>query len=369
MSLNETVTNATSASGLTSAIQNILNVNSTMAEVLVSLLFLGIAGLVGWASYFFINKYVCGWTKKTSTTLDDEIVGAVKVVIIIMIVILGIEYALSPLSFLQQYNGYLEGLFLVIQILLSAYAVSRISHVITDWLIGRTLVGNGKGSNHILFILKKLLTVIIFVVAFIIILYTLNPLQDVLATALVGFGVGGIAVAFALQNTLSDFFSAFAIYFDHPFEIDDFIVIGEYSGTVTNIGVRSTRIKLLQGEELIISNKELASTRIRNFRKLQKRRVSFTVGVTYNTPLSKLKKIPDMIKEIVKNVEVAQLDRVHFTQFGDYSLKFDIVYYVNSSAYSVYLDAQQKINYAILEAFEKEGIEIAFPTSAVYLKK
>ncbi len=185
----------------------------------------------------------------------------------------------------------------------------------------------------------------------------------------VGLGVGGIAIALAVQNTLSDVFSAFSIYFDRPFEIGDFVVIGDQSGTVTNIGMKSTRIRLLQGEELVISNKELTSTQVRNFKKLEKRRINFKLGVTYDTPLEKLKKIPDIVRQIIEAQEFADLDRVHFYEFGDFSLKFEIIYYVLVADYNKYMDIQQAINFAIKGAFEKEGIEMAFPTQTIFLNK
>jgi small-conductance mechanosensitive channel len=285
-----------------------------------------------------------------------------------MIVVLGIEYALSPLSFLKPYSDTLSKFFLVIQILLVAFAITRVSNIVADWYVGRTALSTGKNSRHLLFILKKVIQIIVFTGAIIVILYSLN-IHDVLTGTLLGLGVGGIAVAFALQSTLSDFFSAFSIYFDHPFEIDDFIVVGNYSGTVKNIGVRTTRIQLLQGEELVISNKELTNTSVRNFRKLEKRRVTFTIGVIYDTKAEKLKKIPFVIKDIFEGMDRVKLDRVNFTEFGDFSLKFLIVYYVNSSAWGEYLDLQQQINIGIKEAFEKENIEMAFPTSTVYVKK
>ncbi len=352
---------------LIETIQQLLNTTAINAEIIASILILVIVGVTGWVSYLIISRYLYRWTKKTTTTLDDDIISAVRIVIVIMIVIFGIEYALSPLSFLQPYNDILTGLFLVMQILLAAYAVTRISNIIADWIVKRT-APKGKNNHHLLFVLKKVIQIIVYVCAFIVILYALD-IKDFLTGTLVGLGVGGIAIAFALQSTLSDFFSAFSIYFDHPFEIDDFIVVGEYSGTVKNIGVRSTRIQLLQGEELIISNKELASASIRNFRKLEKRRVTFTIGVTYDTSAEKLRKIPAIMKDIFEKEELANLDRVNFTEFGDFSLKFLIIYYVNSSDWGKYLDTQERINYAIKEAFERESIEMAFPTNTVYLKK
>jgi small-conductance mechanosensitive channel len=383
MSLNETIANATStppstpsltdalgtnSSFLTDAFENMLHLGSTSAEILASFVIFAVMSVIGWSSYLIISRVVCNWTKKTETTLDDEIVGAVKIIIIIMVVVFGIEFSLSPLTFLQGYSDILNGLFLAIQILLSAYAVSRVAHILADWFASKTSLSAGKSSNHLIFILKKVITIACFIIAFVIILNSLN-LQGALETTLVGFGVGGIAVAFALQSTLSDVFSAFSLYFDHPFEIGDFIVVGDYSGTVKSIGMRATRIQLLQGEELVISNKELTSASIRNFRKLETRRITFTMGVTYDTTSEKLKKIPKIIGDIISSTEKAKLDRVNFTEYGDFSLKFLVVYYVMAADWGVYLNVQEKINFAIKEAFEKEGIEIAFPTNVTYLKK
>ena len=221
-------------------------------------------------------------------------------------------------------------------------------------------------SEHILFILKKIVNAAIFLFAFLIIL----DVFDVnLSGAVVGLGVGGIAIAFALQNVLSDVFSAFSIYFDRPFEIGDFIIVGDYAGTVKKIGIKSTRVQLLQGEELVLANSVLTTTSVRNFKKLRKRRIIFHFGVTYDTPIEKLKKIPDMVRKIVDGNELATVDRIHFKEFGDFSLNFEIVYYMNSKDYAKYMDTQQEINFAIKEAFEKEGIEMAFPTQTIFLNR
>jgi small-conductance mechanosensitive channel len=351
---------------LSELFQQILQTNQLNGEIIASIVIFSVVAFVGWLSYLILSRYLSKWATKTKTTLDDDILSALKIIMIIMIVVLGIEYALSPLSFLQPYNGTLTGIFLVLQIMLGAFAVTRISNIVVDWYAGRTALSAEKTSHHLLFLLKKVIQVVVYVVALLLILYVF---QVDLTGAVVGLGVGGIAIAFALQSTLSDVFSAFSIYFDRPFEIGDFIVVGDYSGTVTNIGVKSTRLKLLQGEELIVSNKELTNASVRNFRKLEKRRVTFTIGVTYDTKNEKLRKIPGIIKDIFDNVEGADLDRVNFTEFGDFSLKFLVIYYVNSSDWGKYLDTQEKINFSIKEAFEREGIEMAFPTSTIYVKK
>ncbi len=184
-----------------------------------------------------------------------------------------------------------------------------------------------------------------------------------------GLGIGGIAIALALQNILGDLFSSLAIYFDKPFKVGDFIVIGEYMGTVKRVGIKTTRIEALQGEEIVIPNNELTNAKLQNFGLMEKRRIVFTIGVTYDTPASKLKKIPTIIRKIIKEQENSKIDRVHFKTFGDSSLIYEIVYYIDSSEYTIYMNAQQEINLGIVKEFTQEKIEMAFPTQTLYVKK
>ncbi|MCK5472080.1 mechanosensitive ion channel family protein, partial [Candidatus Gracilibacteria bacterium] len=193
------------------------------------------------------------------------------------------------------------------------------------------------------------------------ILLVLSNLGFEVSTLVASLGIGGIAIAFALQNILSDLFSSFAIYFDKPFQIGDYVVLGTDSGIIKKIGLKTTRIQTLQGEELVISNAELTSTRIKNFRRMKKRRVKFFFGMVYATPSQKLRKIPKIVEGIIEREELAEFDRCHFKDFGDFSLNFETVYYVKNRDYTDYMNAQQSINFAIKTAFEKEGIEMAFP--------
>jgi small-conductance mechanosensitive channel len=230
----------------------------------------------------------------------------------------------------------------------------------------RKEVNEGEFDPTIIIVLKKISKIALWGVAVVIFLQNLG--YDI--TALVaGLGIGGLAIAFALQNILGDIFSSFTIYFDKPFQVGDFIIIGNDMGVVEKIGIKSTRIRTLQGQELVVSNQELTSTRINNYKKMQKRRIVFGFGVIYDTPVAKIKKIPQIIKEIAGNMELVDLDRVHFNKFGDFSLNFEVVYYLGTSEYNTYMDVQQEMNLAIKEAFEKEGIEFAYPTQTVYLNK
>jgi len=346
-----------------------LGIPPLAGEAIVSLLIFLITIIVGWIIYFIFERYVKKWAEKTKTKLDDLILENIKAPIFVLILLIGIYYAISPLSVLKGYSDIIDAIFKVAEILLIAFAIAKVFNVLIEWYSEKRAEKGRRLSEHLLFVLKKTIQGIVALFAFLAILSALNV--D-LSGVIVGLGVGGIAIALALQNILGDIFSAFSIYFDRPFEVGDFVVIGEHMGTVKKIGIKSTRIQLLQGEELVVSNRELVSTKIRNFKKMKKRRVSFTIGVTYDTPLEKLKKIPEIIKDIIdpsKLPDVDHLERVHFKEFGPYSLNFEIVYYMKTRDYIKYMDTQQAINFAIKEAFEKEGIEIAFPTQTIYLNR
>ena len=183
-----------------------------------------------------------------------------------------------------------------------------------------------------------------------------------------GLGIGGIAIAFAAQSALSDVFCFFTIFFDKPFEIGDFIIADEHMGTVEHIGVKSTRLRAIGGEQLIISNADLTSARVRNYKTMQQRRVLITLGVLYDTPNETLKAIPELIRTIVEETEDATFSRAHFASFGAYSLNFEVVYFVQSADYERYMEINQRVNFAIKEGFERIGAAFAFPTSTVQLQ-
>jgi len=188
-------------------------------------------------------------------------------------------------------------------------------------------------------------------------------------TVIAGLGIGGIAVALAAQNVLGDLFAYFTIIFDRPFEIGDFLIVGEYMGVVNHLGVKTTRIGSLGGEQIIMSNKDLTDSRVRNYKRMEKRRILFRLGVTYQTPYEKLKEIPGIIRGIIEGMEDSVFDRAHFSSYGDFSLVFEVVYYVMDRDYTKYMNIQEQINFRIHEEFEKRKIEFAYPTQTLYLNK
>jgi small-conductance mechanosensitive channel len=182
-------------------------------------------------------------------------------------------------------------------------------------------------------------------------------------------GIGGIAVALAAQNVLGDLFASLSIVLDKPFVVGDFIIVGDQMGTVENIGVKTTRLRALSGEQLVFSNNDLLSSRIRNFKRMQERRIVFAIGVVYQTPEDQLRRIPGMLREAIEKQSLTRFDRAHFKSFGASSLDFEAVYFVKSPEMSVYMDIQQAINLEILQRFTAEGIEFAFPTQTIFLEE
>jgi small-conductance mechanosensitive channel len=181
--------------------------------------------------------------------------------------------------------------------------------------------------------------------------------------------VGGIAVALAAQNILGDLFSSMSIVLDKPFVLGDFIIVGDLMGTVEKIGLKTTRIKSLSGEQLVFSNSDLLNSRIRNFKRMQERRAVFSIGVTYETPYEKLQTIPATIREVIESQELARFDRAHFASYGDFALVFEIVYYMKRPEYDLYMDTQQAINLELFRRFAESGIAFAYPTQTVHLNK
>lgn len=212
--------------------------------------------------------------------------------------------------------------------------------------------------------LGLIVKIALWVILALIILDNLDIEVNSLITSL---GIGGIAVALAVQNILGDLFSSLSITLDKPFAIGDFIVVGDYEGDVEDIGLKSTRVRSLSGEEVIFSNSDLLNSRIRNYKRLEERRISFSFGVVYGVPAEKLEAIPGMVEEIITPLENVRYDRTHLKNLGDFALEYAVVYYVLVPDYADYLDIQQAINLGLYRRFEREGIAFAYPTQTVVL--
>lgn len=203
----------------------------------------------------------------------------------------------------------------------------------------------------------------------IVLLVALDNFGINITALLTGLGVGGIAVALALQNVLGDLFAAFSIALDKPFRIGDFIIVGDQLGTVEHIGLKTTRIRSLSGEQIVVSNADLLGSRIRNFKQMHERRILFTFGLAYETALVSLQAIPQIVRQIVEAEPQTRFERAHFKEYGDFSLNFEVVYYVLTPDYNTYMDVQQAINLKLYRQFQAHDIEFAYPTQTLYLRR
>lgn len=220
-------------------------------------------------------------------------------------------------------------------------------------------LGEGRETVAALDVLGFVLRVAVWSILFLVMLDNLG--LDV--TALIaGLGIGGVAVALAIQNILGDLFASLSIVLDKPFVVGDFLAVGDYLGSVEKIGIKTTRLRSLSGEQLVFSNNDLLSSRIRNYGRMYERRVAFTIGVDYDTPTGKLERIPVIIREAVDAQENARFDRAHFQKYGPWALLFEVVYYVTSADYNLYVAIEQNINLVIHGRFAAEGIRFARTT-------
>jgi small-conductance mechanosensitive channel len=200
-------------------------------------------------------------------------------------------------------------------------------------------------------------------------LVILDNLGVDVTTLVAGLGIGGVAFALAIKNILSDLLSSVTIMLDRPFEVGDYIVVGDSGGTVENIGIRSTRLRASSGEQLVFGNDDLLTSRIRNMKRMEDRRAVLTLRVGYDTPPDKIERIPDMVQRIVENRDQVRFDRAHITSLGDSALVVEGIYYLTDPDYQLFLDTQQAVNLEIIRAFERNGIEWALPAQTVHVNK
>jgi small-conductance mechanosensitive channel len=302
------------------------------------------------------------WSLKTTMTFDDFIVTAIEKILIPFLYFAAIFAAFDYLTF----NTLTTQIIKVAKLFIITFFVLRLITFAIQYFIFAFLDKQEnsdvkkKQAGSLIIILKGVVWILGFV-------FLINNLGYNVTTIITGLGIGGIAVALAAQAVLGDFFSYFVIFFDRPFEIGDFIIVDDkVIGAIEYIGVKTTRVRAISGEQIVCSNKDLTDSRVHNYKKMLRRRVVFSIGVIYQTTAEQMKKIPGMIKSIIDDTENATFDRSHFSSFGDFSMKFETVYYIESPDYNLYMDAQQKIYLEILEAFEKEKIEFAFPTQTLF---
>lgn len=302
---------------------------------------------------------------RTRTDIDDALVELVRNTKAFFLLILSAKIAVMSIALPQATHAALNLL-----VTLACIAQGGIwGNTLIGFWFTRTMkermAGDITGTTS-LNIIKFIGRIVLWTILLLVALDTMGVNITAFITTL---GVGGIAIALALQNVLGDLFASLSIVFDKPFVVGDSIVVDAFQGTVEHIGMKTTRIRSIGGEQIIISNSELLTSRIRNYGRMAERRVLFSIGVTYQTPVEKLEKIPGMIEQIVAAIPGTRFDRAHFLRFGDYSLLIEAVYFVLSSDYLEYVRVHQAVNLGILKSFREHGIGFAYPTQKVHIEQ
>ncbi len=301
------------------------------------------------------------WAFKSETTFDDFIISIFEKSIVPLVYLavfrLGINVlAIGPkIASVLHVATLLFITFFILRIITSLLKIFIFSFI-------RTTENKGseeKQANGLLLIIN----IVIWILGAV---FIIDNLGYNVTTLITGLGIGGIAIALAAQTILGDLFSYFVIFFDRPFEIGDFIIVEDKMGSIEYIGIKTTRIRTLGGEQLICSNTYLTNSQIHNYKRMEERRIVFKLGVTYQTSPEQVKAIPGIVKDIIKSSKDVRLDRGHFSGFGDFSLNFEFVYYILSADYNVFMDKQQEIYLEILSRFESDKIEFAYPTQTLF---
>lgn len=302
---------------------------------------------------------------RTTTLADDLVLDLVRNSKTSFFALSGIYLGLSLLPIPARFHTIAEKGFVLFALLqFGSWSSVGINFWITRYLRKKAEsdVESATTIGLISFLSKMLLFVLIVLLA-------LNNLGIDITALVAGLGVGGVAVALALQNILGDLFASLTIVLDKPFIVGDFVVVGDFSGTIEHIGLKTTRLRSLSGEQLIFANGDLLQSRIRNYKRMNERRVVFTLGVTYQTPGEKLERIPEWVKDAVGRAESTRFERCHFLKFGSSSLDFEVVYWVKSSDFNVYADIAHSINLELYRKFGEEGVSFAYPTQTLFVEK
>lgn len=234
------------------------------------------------------------------------------------------------------------------------------------WLTSQINQGQDKERATTINLISIIVRVAIYSLVFLLIL---NNLGVDITALIAGFGIGGIAIALAVQNILSDLFSSLTIILDKPFKVGDLIFVGDFNGTVEHIGLKTTRLQSVSGEQLILGNGDLLQSRIKNFQAMKERRILQKLTVVYQTPAETLESIPQWIEELVKCESNTRFERCHFLAFLDSALEFELIYWVLTPNLKDYADVAHKINLAIFRKFALEKVEFAYPTQTLFTKK
>jgi small-conductance mechanosensitive channel len=339
--------------------------NNSIKEWLLALIILVATFFILRVVKEFVAHRMSTVAKKTKNNLDDMAVRLLEKTSPLFIFFLSIYLGSLVLTLSKTVTGIIISITIIALIIQSAFWGNQFIVLWGDNYAKKALDKSPSSKTTISAITFGLKVALWSIT----VLILLDNLGIDITALIAGLGVGGIAVALAVQNVLGDLFASLAIVLDKPFVLGDFIIVGDYMGCVERIGLKTTHIRSLSGEQIIFSNTDLLQSRVRNYKRMDERRIVFSLGVTYDTAKEKLRAIPAMIREAVESQKEVRFDRAHFKEYGDFALLFEIVYYVLSPDYNKYMDTQQAINMTLFDSFSEKGIEFAYPTQTLYVNK
>lgn len=315
-----------------------------------------------WGIKFLFSQKVARFFKHERNRWDDIVVFTVEKTNVFFMFACSLYIGLRFVPLPRQTNIYINKAFFIILM----WQIWIWSHHLLEKWISSTIRQKAKRNSAVassMSLIQLFSRVILFSVIF---LFTLSNLGIKITTIVAGLGVGGIAVALALQKILGDLFASLSIALDKPFVVGDFIIIDNYLGEVEKIGLKTTRIRSLGGEQIIFSNSDLLGTRIRNYKRMHERRVLSVLHLPIHTPSDKLKTAVSIISAIIRTKHRTRFERCHFKGITT-TVEIETVYWVLSDDYDLHMDIQQDILFDIKNAFEGEGIGFAYPTSTVHV--
>ena len=313
-----------------------------------------------------VNNRLRKLSERTATNIDDYVIESINRFGIPILYAMVVYWALRYLALPERVDNILR---IAITVVVTFFTIRFIANTLL--LLLKAYVRRKEGGEEKVKQLRGIMIIVNVIIWSVGLLFLFDNLGFDVTTVIAGLGVGGIAVALAAQNILGDLFNYLVIFFDRPFEIGDFVIVDDKMGTVEFIGIKTTRLKSLSGEQLVFANSDLTSSRIHNYKRMQRRRIVFKLGVIYQTSLEQVKQIPAVLRAAVEaqneHEETVLFDRAHFASYGESSLNFEVVYNVLTGDYGKYMDVQQAINFRVYEEFERMGVEFAYPTRTLHM--
>lgn len=350
----------------TSAFLDYRILDNTAREILATLAGILIGLMLVRLFQVFIIRRLRRIFAATATTWDDLLVSVLERDVIPALYVLIVYLGVRDFSMKASVQDGLRSLVTVIlTLLMIRVAMAVVNHSIRAYLQRQgsdQTAAREKNLNGIITMVK----IVVWVLGFILLL---DNLGIKVSAFVAGLGITGIAIALAAQTILGDLFAYFVIFFDQPFEVGHVIKVDNYQGEVEHIGLKTTRLRSGDGEQIIVSNKFLTDSRVQNFKRMHRRRVVFGLDVEYATPPETLRAIPELIKGQFARFSDVTFERCHFKQFADVGLRFETSYVVETPDFGRYMDIQHETNLGLQEEFAKAGIRFAMPTRVVRLRR